>query len=141
MIDGDGGIGEVDGTVFHLLPGLEVVFESVFLLQVAERGEEKFADEGKVRGVAGRDAVLGDGFEELAENEIDVRGGHELTGDGRGQLGTEAVRFDNLALGTSVEDAESRVVFLTQHAASAAVGELELAERGFICGNAGTGLL
>ena len=78
MGDGNGvagWIGEPDGLVFHGLPLLEVVFEAVFVFEVAERDEEEFADESEGGGGAGRDAVLGDGLKELAQNEIDIRGG------------------------------------------------------------------
>jgi len=136
-----GWIGEPDGLVFHGLPLLEVVFEAVFVFEVAEGDEEEFADESEVGGGAGRDAVLGDGLKQLAENEIDVGGGHVLAGDGRGELGAEQIGFDDLAFGAGVEDAERRVICLAQHAAGAAVSELELAERALVGGNAGTGLL
>ena len=144
MGDGNGVAGwvrELDGLVLHGLPGLEAVFEFVFVFEIAERDEEEFADESEGGGGAGSDAVLGDGLKQLAENEIDVRGGHVLAGDGGGELGAEQIGFDDLAFGAGVEDAERRVICLAQHAAGAAVSELELAERALVGGNTGTGLL
>ena len=94
---------------------------------------------GEVGGIAGRDTVLGDGFVEFAEGEVDVRGGHEPAGEGGSELGAEAVGFRDLALGASVEKAERRVIVLAEHATGAAIGERELAERGIVGGDAGTG--
>ena len=53
----------MDSLVLHGLPGLEAVFEFVFVFEIAERDEEEFADESEGGGGAGRDAVLGDGLE------------------------------------------------------------------------------
>jgi hypothetical protein len=55
-------------------------------------------------------------LEQLAEDEVDVGGGHEAAGERGGELRAEAIGFEKLALGTSVENAERRVVRLAQHA-------------------------
>jgi len=140
-VGNDGGIGKGDGFVLHLFPGFKLVFEVVFLFEVAKGDEKEFADEGEGGCVARRDAILGDGLEELAENEIDVCGSHEWTGNRRGELGAEKIGFDDLALGAGVEDAQRRMISPAKHAASAAVSELELAEAGLVDGNEGTGFL
>src|SRR6266404_2064664 len=75
--------------------------------------------------------------QKFAEDEIDVRGGHEPAGKSGGKFGAEAIRFDDLPLGTSVENTEGGMILLAEHAARAAVGERELAERGFVGGDAG----
>jgi len=141
LAEGEGRwIGKRLGIQVHFFPNFRIILKTDFVLKFVEGEEQELADEGEVAGVAGRDAVLGDGLEEFAEDEIDVRCGHETAGGSGGELGAEAVRFDNLALSASVEDAERRVVMLAEHTTSAAVGERELAERGIVDGDAGTGL-
>src|SRR5216683_5562581 len=102
---GDGRrIGKRDGVLLHVSPGFVFVLEFVFILKITEGEEQELANEGEISGVAGRDAVLGYGFEEFAEDEVDVRGGHESAGKRSGELGAEAIGFDNLPLGASMED-------------------------------------
>jgi len=122
----------------HFFPLFIIVAKIEFVLAFVEGEKQEFADEGEVGGIAGRDAVLGDGFVEFAEGEVDVRGGHEPAGEGGSELGAEAVGFRDLALGASVEKAERRVIVLAEHATGAAIGERELAERGIVGGDAGT---
>jgi hypothetical protein len=137
---GDGRrIRETPGLHIHFRPLLVVVVHVEFALHLVDRKKQEFADESQVGGVAGRYAVLSDGFVEFAKGEIDVRGGHEPASEGGGEFGAEAVGFDDLALGTSVENAERWMILLPQHAAGAAVGERELTERGFVGGDTGTG--
>jgi hypothetical protein len=137
---GDGrGIGERDGVPAHFLPSLKIVLKTEFGLEFVEGAEQEFADEGEVGSVAGRDAVLGDSLEEFAEGEVDVRGGHESASESGSEFGAKAIRFNDLALGASVENTERRVIELAKHATGAAVGERELTERGFVGGDAGTG--
>ena len=83
-------------------------------------------------GVAGRDTILREGGEEFAEDEVDVRGGQEVAGERSRELGAEAMGFEELLFLASVEEAESGMVLLTQHAALAAIGEMELAEMGIV---------
>ena len=70
------------------------------------------------------------GGEQFAEDEVDVGGGHELAGDGGGDLGTEALGFKKLHLVTGVEEEERGVAVVAEHATTAAVGSLELAAIG-----------
>jgi hypothetical protein len=92
--------------------------------------EQEVADVSEDGGVAGRDAVLGEGGEEFAENEVDVRGGQEVAGERSRELGAESLGFEELLFLAGVEKAEGGVVLIAQHAALAAVGERELAEMG-----------
>ena len=136
--NGGGRIGEVDRLALHGFPGFVFVLEAVFVLEMVEGLEQKLGDEGQVAGDTRRDAVLSDGLEELAEDKVDVRGSHEAAGERGGELGAETVGLEKLAFGASMKDAERRMVWLAQHATGAAVGKRELAEAGFIIGDAGT---
>src|SRR5216684_17022 len=50
---GDGRrIGKRGGVVVHVFPGFVFVLEFVFILEITEGKEQKFADEGQVGGVA-----------------------------------------------------------------------------------------
>ena len=101
--------------------------------------EQELADVGEEGGVASRKAVLCDGGEELAEDEVDIGGGEEVAGEGGRDFRANLMRFEELPLGAGVEGAEPRMV-VAEHAAAAAVGEVELAERGFDFGNEGAGV-
>src|SRR6266852_5114374 len=88
LAEGDGRwIGERNGVLLHVFPGFVFVLEFVFILEITEGKEQKFADEGQVGGVARRDAVLRDGLEEFAEDEVDVRGGHESAREAGSEFG------------------------------------------------------
>src|SRR5712664_1216546 len=126
----EGGIGEAGGIVEHLVPRLVLIYEGVFLLEVGEGVEHELADIGEDGGVAGWDAVLGRGGEEFAENEVDVRSGHELAGEGGGEFGAEALGFEKLHLVAGVEGTKRGMSGVAEHAAAAAVGSLELAAVG-----------
>jgi hypothetical protein len=119
----DRGIGERDGVPAHSFPSLKIVLKTEFALEFVEGAEQEFADEGEVGGVAGRDAVLGDSLEEFAEGEVDVRSGHEPASESGSEFGAKAIRFHDLALGASMENAERRMIVLAKHATGAAVGE------------------
>ena len=134
-------IGKRLGLQAHLFPLFKIVLKTEFALDFVKGEEQELADEGEVGGVAGRDAVLGDGLEEFAEHEVDVCGGHQSAGKRSGELGAEPVGFDNLALSAGVENAERRVIVLAEHATGAVVSKRELTERGFVGGDAGTRLL
>src|SRR5216684_5787728 len=45
-------IGKRGGVVVHVFPGFVFVLEFVFILEITEGKEQKFADEGQVGGVA-----------------------------------------------------------------------------------------
>ena len=79
-----------------------------------------------------------DSLVEPAQGEIDVGSGHEFAGKCGGEFGAKAVGFEELALGAGVESAKRRMIGLTEHAASAAIGKRELAKGGFEAGT-GTG--
>src|SRR6266699_1086836 len=81
------------GLQIHFLPLFKTVAESEFALE--------FVDEGQVGGIAGRDAVLGDGFVKFAEGEVDVRSSHEAASESGSEFGAEAVGFRDLALSAS----------------------------------------
>jgi hypothetical protein len=87
--------------------------------------EHELTDVGENGSVAGRDAVLGGGGEEFAEDKVDVGGGHELAGERSGEFSAETVGFQELQLISGVEETECRVV-AAEHAATATVGGLEL---------------
>ncbi len=125
-----GGTGKRGGFCQHSVPRLVFVYEGVFLFDARERVEHELADVGEDGGVAGWDAVLGQGGEEFAEDEVDVGGGHEITADGGGDLGTEALGFEELHFVAGVEEAKSGVAVVAEHAATASVGSLELAAVG-----------
>src|SRR6266516_3198209 len=98
-------ISERLGLHVHLQPSLIIVVNIEFPLEFVEGEEQEFADEGQVGGGSGRDAVLGDGFIEFAEGEVDVRGSHEAASESDSEFGAEVIGFGNLALGASVENA------------------------------------
>ena len=130
---------ERSGVTLHLDPLLKLVFEFEFVFELVQREKQEFADEGQVGSAAWRDTILRDGLIELAEGEIDIRGGHEPPRESGGELGAESVGFDNLALGAGVEDTKRRMIGLAEHATGAAIGERELTKSGFVGGDTGTG--
>jgi hypothetical protein len=97
---------------------------------VVEGVEHELADVGEDGGGACRDAVLGSGGEEFAENEVDVGGGHELAGEGGGEFGADTLGFQKLHFIVGVEETERGMGVVTEHATAAAVGSLELAAIG-----------
>jgi len=124
---GDGGWRrEGFGVVEEVVPLVEAVGEGEFGLNAGYGLEEELADIGESGGVAGRDAVLGDGGVEASEDVVDVGGGHEVAGKGLREFGAEAAGLLKLEFGVSVGQAEVRVSGVTEHAAAATVGEREL---------------
>jgi hypothetical protein len=114
--------------LLHSFPSVELVAERVLFFDAGNGVEHKLADVGEDGSVAGRDAALGQGNEEFAEDIVDIGGGHESTGDGGGDFGAEALGFEELHLVVGVEKAKRGVALVTEHAAFAAVGELKLAK-------------
>ena len=110
---------------------LKFVGELELRFHAADGGEKKLAEIGESSGIAGRNAISRDSGVEFAEDVIDVGGGHVIAGEGLGEFGAETVGFEELQLGTCVEDAERAVAWETKHAAAATVSERELAEGGF----------
>jgi hypothetical protein len=92
--------------------------------------EHELAEVGKNGGGAWRDAVLGGGGEEFAENEVDVGGGHKLAGEGGGEFGADTLGFEELHFIVGVEETERGMGVVTEHTTAAAVGSLELAAIG-----------
>jgi hypothetical protein len=100
------------------------------MLDGGEAVEEELADVGEDSGVAAGDAVLREEGEEFAEDVVDVAGGLEFAGES-GELGGDAVRFEELVFFAGVGEAEVRVGGRAGEAAFAAVGEGVLAKGGF----------
>lgn len=134
------GIGKRDSPLEHALPFLEGVLKLEFPPDAGNGMEEKLANEGENGGVASWNAVLGDGGKELAENEVDIGGGEKVATDGGSDFRAKSMRFQELLLGTGVEEAERRMI-AAEHAATAAVGEGELAEPRFVLGREGAGVV
>ena len=73
------------------MPLFEFVLEAELLLYEGDGGEQGLAEVGEAGGFAKRDAVLGDGDEEFAEDVVDVGGGEEIAVEGRGNFAAEAL--------------------------------------------------
>jgi len=125
-----------EGIVDEVAPEIVILGVDDFILDFRDGVEKELAEVSEDGGVANRETVLGDGGEELAEDVVDVDGGEVFAGGRRGDLPAELLRFKELALGEGMEDAESGVALLAEHAAFASVGELEPAEMGMIGGGA-----
>lgn len=106
---------------------VEFVGEGELLFDVGEGGEHDLAHVGEGEGFADGDAVLGDGDEEFAGDVVDVGGGEEAAVEGGGDFVAEALGLEELKFLAGVEGAERGMGRVAQHAAGAAVGELELA--------------
>lgn len=98
--------------------------KGIFPLDVVERVEHELGDVSESGGVARRDAVLSEGGEEFAEDEVDVGGGQELPGDGGSELGAEALGFEELQLFASVEKTKGGMIVVAGQTAAASVGGL-----------------
>jgi len=122
--------------VDEVAPEIVILGVDDFILDFRDGVEKELAEVSEDGGVAHRETVLGDGGEELAEDVVDVDGGEVFAGGRRGDLPAELLGFQELALGEGMEDAESGVALLAEHAAFASVGELEPAEMGMIGGGA-----
>ncbi len=124
------GIGEGDGAIEHLFPSVEFIVKFVFVFDITEGVEQGVADVSEDGGVAGRDTVLGESGEEFAEDEVDVGGGQEVSRERSGELGAEAIGFEELLLLAGVEKTEGGMVLIAEHAAFAAIRKRELAKMG-----------
>jgi hypothetical protein len=111
-----------EGLAEHVFPGAEVMSGGEFLLDLGEGAEEELADVGECGGVAGRNAIVGEEGEEFSQDVVEVIGGLEVAGEG-GELGADAVQFEELLFLASVDKAERGMGIETEHAALAAVGE------------------
>ena len=122
-------MGELFGQGFlgELAPGGVALRVHDFVFDGARGLQEELADVGHERGVARRDAVLGDGGVELAEDGVYVGGGEKFAGGSGGQEFADAFGFEELAVFARVMDAVVGMVRGTGHAAVTAVGETELA--------------
>jgi hypothetical protein len=122
--------GEGGGVGHRFSPLVKFVLEAKLLLHEGDRGEHDLAEVGEVGGFAGRDAVLGDGDKEFAEDVVDVGGGEEIPVEGGGNFFAQALGLEELKLLPGMEGTEGRMGRAAQHAAAAAVGKLKLAARG-----------
>jgi len=123
-----GGIGRVQDVAHELTPGVGAAGVDDLVLRQGDGVEKELAHEGEIGGVTGRKTVLRDSGKELSKDVVDVYSGKEFTGGRFGNGGADGFRLEKLTLRTSMEQAEGRVFVVAQHAALAAVGEMELAE-------------
>jgi hypothetical protein len=98
--------------------------------------EEELGDVGEGGGVAAGDAMVGEIFQEVGQEEIDggglrevFRAGEESGGDGFDGLGALRLGCERFGLGAGVEGAERGVARGQEHTAAAAGGGVVLAER------------
>ncbi len=85
--------------------------------------KEELAEVAKGVGRLMRDTLFGERGEDLAEDVVYVGDRIELAGKGS-KFGSELVGFEELLFFAGVEDAESGMALLAEHAARAAIGEL-----------------
>ena len=85
--------------------------------------KQKLAQVSESVGSSVRDAFVGEGVEDLAQDVVYVDSGDVLAGDG-GELCGQVVGFADLLLFLGVEGAQRRVISFAKHAAAAAVGDL-----------------
>ncbi len=113
-----------NGVAEHGVVGAGVLHGSIeFAFDAGNGLEEELAEVAKSVGRLVRDAFFGESGEDFAEDMVDVGDGVEFTGKG-GKVGSELIGFEKLLFFAGVEDAESGMVFFTEHAAGAAIGEL-----------------
>jgi len=90
--------------------------------------QEEMADVGEGGGALGRDAVGGEGLEELAEDVVDIDLGDEIA-CGAGEVVAEIVfAVGGAAVDGGVVEAKSVVLGMRRHAAAFSVGEGKGAE-------------
>ena len=114
-----GGEGGFEGAVVVAVAGQVVAF-------CVEGLEEELGDVGEGAGVAAVHASGGDVGEEFAEDEVDGDGIAEIAAEGE-EFGADfrgGLELEEFAM---VEEAELAGGFVEEHAAAAAVGELEVA--------------
>jgi hypothetical protein len=116
-VAGSDGAGE--GAVVVLVAGEVVAF-------LVEGLEEELGDVGEGAGVAAVHATGGDVGEKFAEDEVDGDGVLEIAAEGE-KLGADFGGGLELEKFAMVEEAELAGGFVEEHAAAAAVGELEVA--------------
>ena len=116
---GRGGIRRGEDAAESALPGVPALGTFDFVFDGGNAVEEKLADVGEDGSVAGRDAVGSEESEEFSEGVVDVAGGFEFAGEG-GELGGNAIRFEELSLLGRVKGAERGMGGGAEHAALAA---------------------
>ena len=115
----DGG----DGLADHAVVGAGVVGGPAdFVFDVRHGLERKLDDVGEGGGFAGGDFALREGLEDFAEDVVDVEAGVEIAGEGS-ELGGEFFGFVELVFFAGVEDAQSGMSELAEHAALASIVE------------------
>ena len=90
--------------------------------------QEEMADVGEGGGALGRDAVGGEGLEELAEDVVDVDLGDEIAGGAREIVAEVVFTVEGAAVDGGVVEAKSVVFGMRGHAAAFGVGEGKGAE-------------
>ncbi len=115
---------EGKGIADHGVVGTGMLHGSIyFVFDCGYRLEQELAEIAKRGSGLVRDAFLGEGGEDFAEDVVYVGDGVELAGKGS-ELGGELVRFEKLLLFAGVMNAERGMVLFAKHAAGAAIGEL-----------------
>jgi hypothetical protein len=97
-----------------------------FYFHGRERLEEELRDVRERGRVAGRDTIVGEKREELAEDVVDVARGFEIARE-RDQFLAHTIDGEELLLLPCVRNAQGAMCFRAGHAAAASVGEGELA--------------
>jgi hypothetical protein len=120
-----GGSKSSEGIVDEVAPEVGILGVDNFVLDFRDGLEKELAEVSEDGGVASGETVLGDGGEELAEDVVDINGGEVFAGGGSGDLPAQLIGLDELALGASMENAESGMILVPEHAALAAVGKRE----------------
>ena len=121
-----GGDGAGEGAVVVLVAGEIVAF-------LVEGLEEELCDVGESAGVAAVHASGGDMGEKFAEDEVDGDGILEVAAEGE-EFGADFGGGLELEKFAMVEEAELAGGVMKEHAAAAAVGELEVAAVFGVCG-------
>jgi hypothetical protein len=130
---GSGTLGAVEGVEGGNQGGIVVVVTGQVEALGVEGLEEELGDVGEGAGLTAVHAAGGDVREEFAEDEIEGDGVSEVAAEGE-EFGGDFLRGLELLEFAIVEEAEFEMG-VTEHAATAAVGELEVAARvhGAVC--------
>ena len=94
-----------EGVVDHCLPATGAIGVDDFMANHGNRLEQELAEVREDSGVARREAILSDGFEEIAEDAVDVGGGVKVTGPGSGDKFAELIGVEKPLLHALVEEA------------------------------------